>query len=298
MKLRQVLTSLANCTRSGVLHMITDGKRPIEIHLPEIPEHKMTTELHRPTCRVLDIFESLASSSSGMTLTELSRAVSSPASSLTPFVKTLLSRGYLELNPHSMRYGLSPKCLLFSSGFSNNSDAYSFVLEVIKETGQQCLETCQIGILQGGNVLYVGKVDSPEPLRLVSSVGKNVPATCTAIGKALLCHHDKDELLKLYPEGLPKLTASSITDADTIHGQLAEINEGAFAYEANESLDYLRCFALPIHFAGKIDSAISISTPEFRLNEDKKKIILECLRKAQDKIETHFRQIGHGLSSQ
>ena len=256
----------------------------------------MTTELHRPTCRVLDLLESLASSENKMTLTELSRALSSPASSLTPFVKTLLSRGYLELDPHTMRYGLSPKCLLFSAGFSNNSDSYAFVLDVIKETGQRCLETCQIGILQGGNVLYVGKVDSPEPLRLVSSVGKNVPATCTAIGKALLCQHSRQNILDLYPGGLPTLTTSSITDVDAISAQLAEIAKGGYAHEANESLDYLRCFALPIRFSGRIDSAISISIPEFRLNNEKQKIILDCLSAAQQKIESHFKQIGRGLS--
>lgn len=231
-----------------------------------------------------------------MTLTELSRALSSPASSLTPFVKTMLSRGYLELNPHTMRYGLSPKCLMFSAGFANSSDSYAFVLDVIRETGLTCAETCQIGILQGGNVLYVGKVDSPEPLRLVSSVGKNVPATCTAIGKALLCQHSRNDLLALYPDGLPRLTAASITDLDAICVQLGEIEKGGYATEANESLEFLRCFALPIRVGGRIDSAVSISIPEFRLSEEKRETILECLRSAQLKIEGHFRQISRGLA--
>ncbi len=35
-----------------------------------------------------------------------------------------------------------------------------------------CSETCQLGILDNNEVLYIGKVDSPEPIRLISYVGK------------------------------------------------------------------------------------------------------------------------------
>ena len=49
-----------------------------------------------------------------------------------------------------------------------------------------CSETCHFGILVGGDVLYLLKIDSPEPIRMYSSGGRRLPAYATGIGKALL----------------------------------------------------------------------------------------------------------------
>ena len=46
----------------------------------------MATTEHRPTERVLDILELLSNSEDGMTLTELSKALNAPKSSIMPLV--------------------------------------------------------------------------------------------------------------------------------------------------------------------------------------------------------------------
>lgn len=73
-----------------------------------------------------------------------------------------------------------------------------------------CSETCQLGILDNNEVLYIGKVDSPEPIRLISYVGKKIPANCTGLGKALLCDFDKEKLISLYPDGLKVLQKNQL----------------------------------------------------------------------------------------
>lgn len=70
----------------------------------------------------------------------------------------------------------------------------------MKAIVNQCAEICQFGILEHSDVLYLAKVDSPEPIRLSSSIGKRLPAYCTSLGKALLCEFSKEELQELYPE--------------------------------------------------------------------------------------------------
>ena len=72
----------------------------------------MTHEPHRPTSRVLDILETLAQRDGGLTLTELSRSVDAPASSLTPFLRTLCARGYLDCKPqeHGLHAGRGGLC--------------------------------------------------------------------------------------------------------------------------------------------------------------------------------------------
>lgn len=256
-------------------------------------------ELHRPTRRVLEILELLSTAPSpGLTLTEIARRMSSPANSLLPFVKTLCAKGYVNFNPASMSYMLGAKCLLFSAGFVNTSDVYSIVHEALETAARECQEICQAGILEGADVFYIAKVDSPQALRIVSSVGKHVPAPCTALGKALLCDKTRAEIEALYPEGLPVLTEFSITDMDHFMKQLETVRQGGFATDIDESLKHLRCFALPVRVNGRIDCAVSISTPDFRLTHEKEKLVKGLLIEAQDRLAKRFAYLGRGLAQQ
>ena len=255
----------------------------------------MDFELHRPTSRVLDILETLALSERSMTLTELARAIDAPASSIMPFVRTLRAKGYVDMDPAGMTYSLGPKNLMLSAGYTASSDVYSQVLGEMQRVVDMCAETCQLGILDGNSVFYIGKIDSTEPLCLVSRVGKNLPASCTAIGKALMCDLNKEAIQDLYPDGLPSLTSSSLQDMDELYAQVLQVREGDFAMDVDESLEHLRCFALPMRFDGRVDAAVSVSTPDFRLNAEKKALVQQCLRQAQKAIEEHLRNAGHGL---
>ena len=51
-------------------------------------------------------------------------------------------------------------------------------------------ETCNIGVLDGAEVIYVERVECDWPLRMQLQPGSRVPAYCTGIGKMLLASLD------------------------------------------------------------------------------------------------------------
>ncbi|ECO2923085.1 IclR family transcriptional regulator, partial [Campylobacter jejuni] len=61
-------------------------------------------------------------------------------------------------------------------------------------------QTCQMGILKDGNVLYLEKIDANNTVQLKSFIGTSYPAYATSLGKALLSNKNKKELEKLYPK--------------------------------------------------------------------------------------------------
>ena len=146
-------------------------------------------------------------------------------------------------------------------------------------------ETSQFGILEGGNVLYVAKKDSPQAIRMISWVGTKLPANATAIGKALLSDLTDEQIRDLYRDGLPKLTEHTISDIDLLLGQIEQIRCGEIATETEESTPQMRCFAVPIRQNGRVDAALSISVPIFRYTDEKRVQICQCLREAQQQIE-------------
>jgi IclR family transcriptional regulator, acetate operon repressor len=71
------------------------------------------------------------------------------------------------------------------------------VLNVLVEKVQ---ETCNLGMLDGDQVIYIGWFERNWPLRMRLDVGSRVPPHCTAIGKLLLAYmsaRERDRLLDM-----------------------------------------------------------------------------------------------------
>lgn len=244
----------------------------------------MAQELHRATARVLDILECLSAASDGMTLTELAQALGAPKSSLFPIVHTLEERQYLQQHSGTTRYTIGPSSLVLGTAYASNSGMAAFI-DVIKKVVATCQETCQFGVLDQGNVLYIAKEDSPEAIRMISRVGNRLPANATAIGKALLSGLTNDEIRALYPDGLPRLTNHTITDMDTLLTEVDTVRRGDIATEREESTPQLACWALPLHRDGKVFAALSVSVPLFRCEPKKISLIYHSLQEAKTKME-------------
>ena len=157
------------------------------------------------------------------------------------------------------------------------SNSFEDITSIMQEIVRRCGETTHFGILDGGNVLYLAKVDSTEPIRMHAAIGKRLPAYGTGVGKALLADCTMEELHRLYPEGLQALTAHTITDFDELFRQLQEVKKSSMAYECEESNELIRCVAKPIYKNNRIAAAISVSVPTFRYSAEKQRLIEQLL---------------------
>lgn len=240
----------------------------------------MKTE-HKPTLRTLSVLELVAKHSSQYTLSELSTQLDIPASTLLPIVHTLRDKRYLTYNEKNQTYSLGYK--LFELGsMIEDTDFFYGVLDIMQTVVDGCGETCHFGVLSGGDVLYLAKVNSPQTIRMYSMTGRRLPAYSTAIGKALLRDYTQKQLRSLYPDGLKALLPNTITDVDELYRQLLEIRTQGFAYEQEESNESIACIAVPVVIDGKVSAALSVSIPVFRYSEEVKKKVEPLLVEAAD----------------
>lgn len=238
---------------------------------------------HKPTERVLNILNLLSVHADGLTLTEISKALSVPKSTLFPILQTMTDMNYIQLGKDSLRYKLGISTYCIGSSYSQDEYMLEFVKSIMKNIVTEIHEICQMGVLEGSNVLYVLKEEPKAGLdiRIISYVGKRIPAYCTALGKALLSNHDIEEIKKLYPEGLIPYTEHTITDFDILNNQLLEIRKEHIAKEYEEVTNGLCCFAVPLESNGNIIAALSISIPNFRATEEKLKLATDLLLNAR-----------------
>ena len=252
----------------------------------------MSITEHRPTARVLDIMQLLATSREGLTLTEIATAIGVPKSTITPIIRTLSDRHFITPGRNSGQYVIGITAFIVGSACLQNLDTLDIIKDYMKEIVKTTSEACQLGILIDGDVLYLAKEDSPEPIRLVSFIGKRLPAYSTALGKALICEYPLDALKQLYHDTLPPVTKNTITDFAILYKELAQVKANGYASEHEEVSKNINCFAVPLRKSGKVIAALSVSLPTFRLTKAKEKKIIAALTETRVKLEQIFMDLS------
>lgn len=233
--------------------------------------------MHNPTLRVLQVLELLCSQPVPLRLSQISAALQVPKSTLLPILQTMQQKKFIARDD-SDRY--SPGIALLGAGaaageiYTREASIRSHLAELV----ERFQETCYYAVLEGGEVLYVDKVDSPQPLRMLTTIGHRLPAYATGIGKALLMDHSLAQLQALYPQGLKPITEHTLQDVEALHSQLLQARELGWTWEVEESTRHIRCFAVPVRTQGRITGAVSIAIPVFRYQEADRDRITEALQ--------------------
>lgn len=241
--------------------------------------------LHKPTERVLLILETLANVD-GMTLSELSLKTDISKGTIFPILKSLQYRKYISHDERNGIYTLGISCAVLASATVEKEFWLKMINSEMQAVVNECNEVCQLGILDDAWVLYVDKVQGDQTVQLVSKVGTRLPAICSALGKALLHKHRDDEILKLYPQGLPCVTPRSITSMVELRQQLTQVASNGYAMDDREVNDDTICFAVPLQQKETILAAISVSLPAFRAGEEKTQQVIHALKSAKTRIES------------
>lgn len=236
----------------------------------------LTTQ-HKPTLRVINVLEAIASSRHGATLSEIAKIVNCPRSTLTPILKTLVDTGYLLCDETALRYSIGRQAHIIGNVYQHSGDILDLIKDQMETMAALCNENVHLGILDGKEVMYLQKVTGSKPLQLISSVGKKLPAYATALGKAMLYDHTPEDLQSLFPKQLPPLTEKTIPTISELYRDIHKDPILGFTYEEEEITKYARCIAMPLRINGQIVAALSISFIVFDATAEHVKEIKDIL---------------------
>ena len=83
-------------------------------------------------------------------------------------------------------YSLGRAFAVFGSSYVQNFDLNRSFQQEAAAARDRLQETIQLARLDGNQMLYLGKLEAPSPVRLQSEPGMRLPAHVTALGKAML----------------------------------------------------------------------------------------------------------------
>jgi IclR family KDG regulon transcriptional repressor len=216
--------------------------------------------------RALDILE-LFLDRPQLSAREVAERLDLPRTTVHELLVTLVARAYLISVPgQPVRYRLGMPLFQLGSAFAGRLDLVREAQGVAREVAAACDEAVLVAVLDGADVIYLVKVDSTHPVRMVSGVGLRLPAHCTAVGKILLSSHDPAGLDAVLTGGaLPAMTPASITDPDRLRQHLDRVRAEEIAVDNGESDTAVRCVAAAIRdHTGATIAAMSVSAPIIR----------------------------------
>ncbi|MFD2078798.1 DNA-binding transcriptional regulator, IclR family [Actinopolymorpha cephalotaxi] len=222
--------------------------------------------------RALDVLE-LFGTTEELSIPEIHARLGLPRTTVHEIVGTLVERCYLAPvpgQPHRFRLGVGVFHL--GSAYAERLDLAREGQAAAEEVAAACDETVHVAVLEGREVVYVAKVDSTHPVRMVSAVGRRLPAHCTAVGLMLLARLEQRALDTLFPPGrrLAGLTGRSLTTSRQLRERLDAVRADGLAQEYCESNEAVACVAAPVaDHTGATVAAMSISVPTVRWSPER-----------------------------
>lgn len=243
------------------------------------------------TARSFAILEHVAGSSAPVEVLDIIAKLKLPKATAYRLVDWFVTQGYLAREPGRRRLVVGPRLTNLAFGALSSSmrnDAPHMVLQRLVHTLN---ETCNIGTLLNGEVVYLDRVEADHwPLRLHYTSGSRVPLHCSAIGKLFLALAAAPRRRRLLQSlELRRFTDSTIIDGARLEAELKQIRKEQVSFDREEYLVGVVCMAVPVTGrSGEILAALAIQAPEARMNEQTARRHLPALRGAAAELAEIF----------
>ena len=179
-----------------------------------------------------------------LSLAELSRRTGISKPTAHRILRQMAEWDVVEVSADGVRVGMG----LFELGLRASRPAglreaaAPFLADLYEATG----ETVHLAVAEGGDVVYVDKLEARHGPPVASRVGGRMPVYCTGVGKALLAHAPPERLAALLRDGLGRRTPRTVVAPGLLARELARVRATGVAVEHEESSVGIACVASPI----------------------------------------------------
>lgn len=236
----------------------------------------------------LAVLAAFGTSWNALGLRDVARAAGLSLGAAQRLTHTLVKLGYLRKDEKTRRYRLAPKTLDFAYRYLHSSPLVELALPYVAEMRQEAQETVNLSEPDGGEIVALIRMPSPRMLNPSATIGRRLPAFCTAGGRAMLARLPEAEaaqLVAIHPR--PALTYKTATDPALVMARIAQARREGFALADEETALGLIAVAAPITGGnGRPLAALSISASSAHWTVDQ----------VRDKLAPLVLQSGRAIS--
>lgn len=243
-----------------------------------------------PIIKALRILSHIARDEVPVTLANLSDAVKLPKPTVHRIAALLEQEAFLHKDPLTRKYSVGKTFHDLCFHAIRSAPVHRDRQVLLQRLSEKLSETVNLGLLSGGEVLYLERVESSWPLRMDFKPGSRVPIHCTAIGKLLLAFAPRrriEQLLNSIP--LQSYTSRTLTEPTALRRELLEIRRRGYSEDNEEFLQGVCCLAVPVKdVRGRTVAGLAVSAPSARFPLEKARSYLPDLRACAEQLSAHL----------
>jgi len=206
----------------------------------------------------LDILEVLADSVSGYTLNELAQKVGRKVSEIFRMAVTLQRRGFVQVDEND-RYTLTLRMFELAHRQQPLKSLVGAALPLLRELANRARQSCHLTMYQGGRVVVIAQVESPERWSFGLKVGVVMGLTDTSSGHVLLAFRDEIDRARMLRAHIG-VEGELDMDPGELFSILQEVRERGYSAMPSKQTRGITNIAFPV--MGAADHVIaSINVP-------------------------------------
>jgi IclR family pca regulon transcriptional regulator len=235
--------------------------------------------------RGLAVIRAFGADDPELTLSDVARRTGLTRAAARRFLLTLSDLGYVRSD--GRLFALTPRVLDLGYAYLSSLSLPEVAEPHLERLAAEVHESSSVSVLDGDEIVYVGRVPTSRIMRVAINVGTRFPAYATSMGRVLLSALDPDELdAYLARAEIRPLTARAIATADELRAELARVRSQGWALVDQELEEGLRSIAVPIRNGGRVVAAVNVSAHASRASKDTvRKVLLPPLLRTAANIE-------------
>lgn len=222
---------------------------------------------------------------SKLSLNEMVQLSGIPKTSVHRMVGSLEDMGFLKKDEDS-KYSLGFLFLEFGQLVKERIDIRKIALPIMQSLREEAGEAVNLNIREGNEAIYIEKLETMQPVRVYTKIGRKAPLYAGACPRILLAFLPESEREQYIQEiELKPIATGTITDKDYLCQILADSRKNGYSVSHSELEDYSSAVAAPIFdSSNQVVASISLVGPSMRFQEEHLSKLIELVKKAANKI--------------
>jgi DNA-binding IclR family transcriptional regulator len=217
--------------------------------------------------KALAVLEAVSDQPQAVGLPDLAVRLELPRQTVHRLLGQLERAGLVVRDPSRERYSVGPRVAKLSFATLRSLNQAAPIRSILQDLVDEIGETCNVGVLDGLDYVYLQRIECDWPLRLHMEIGSRRSAYSVSGGKVLLAHLDAKLCRRLLrSRKLRPATSHTLVRVAELEAELAKIRELGFALNDQEYMDGIVGAAVPvIDPKGNVLAAVGMQGPLPRL---------------------------------
>ncbi len=235
----------------------------------------------------LDVLESIAAEKRPLTLTEIAARLGMSKSSVHDLLGTLSERGYVK-RLEDGSYGIGIKawevgCLSAPVGMARLAAPH------MTQLVRSVTHGVSLAVLDGAETVCIQLIEAARGVRVHNNIGDRSPAHAVSAGLAMMSAMDDEEVARLMPARLMRVTSETLATRDDLLAELVRVRRRGFAISRGAwRIDVAGISASVRGPDGRVAAGLAIAAPRDLVTDEWIKGAAPLLRMAAHRIEADF----------